>query len=664
MTASAGKRPGVLIIVQNLPVPFDARVWQESRTLQAAGYDVTVICPKGKGYEAAHEVIDGIRIYRHDLPIEANRPAEFLLEYGIALFHEMRLAWYVLFKHGFSMIHACNPPDLIFLVALPFKLLGKKFLFDHHDITPEFYESKFRRKDFFYRLLRVFERLTYMSADVSIATNESYRRIAIERDHMPPDRVFVVRSGPNLDRLRLLPPVPELRHGRRYLVGYLGVIGNSEGVDGLLECIRIIVRDRGRQDIHFGIVGGGPELETLKRLSKDLGIDEYVTFTGRVSDEDLLRWINTADVCVNADAFNDMNNLSTMNKIVEYMALAKPIVQFDFKEGPRVRGRGLPLCPQQRLVRLRRQGDLAAGGSRAPGKDGSSRPQARRGRSVVAARGAQTPCRLRSGAAAAQAVVWRGSRKGRRTCLNRLPSHRPRPISTTHSGTWSDCYTHHPHFRSRLQTLRAWLADKPKDLLVLDYGCGSGVASLELAARGERVLGVDISEGMIQTSRDALTRAGVSADRFRFERIGTDGAGPYLGETFDGIVSLGVLEYTDDPKAILRLILARLEPGGFLLMSGPNRRSPLRWLERFVFRHPTIFRPLPGFKRMTSPDNYVQFQKHQFQAAELQEFLATCDMRLQRIVYHGGSSMFGPLERTSWFGMTLIAEFRKDTRTP
>lgn len=333
MTESAGRKPGVLIIVQNLPVPFDSRVWQEACALNAAGYATSVICPKGKGYERAYEKLDGIDIYRHDLPKEATRAAGFIVEYLVSLFYETRLAWRVWRRHGFEIIHACNPPDLIFLIALPFKLMGKKFIFDHHDINPEFYIAKFGRKDIFYKALLIAERLTFACADASIATNGSYREIAIRRGRMRPDRVTVVRSGPRLERLVPGPAVPELKNGKKYLVGYLGVMGNAEGLDQLLLTIRHLVVDMKRNDIHFGLVGGGPELENLKAQAKSFGLDDCVTFTGRVSDFEMLRWLNTADVCVGADPFNDMNNLSTMNKVVEYMALGKPIVQYDVREG-------------------------------------------------------------------------------------------------------------------------------------------------------------------------------------------------------------------------------------------------------------------------------------------------------------------------------------------
>lgn len=331
--AFAGKPRRVLIIVENLPVPFDRRVWQEATTLRAAGYEVSVICPVGKGCEQRFEVIDGVHIYRHPLPLEAEGAVGYLLEYSAALFWQSVLAWRIFFRRGFDVIHACNPPDTIFLVALVFKLLGKRFVFDHHDINPELYEAKFGRRDAFYRLLRRLERMTFRTADVSIATNESYRRIAIERGGMPPDDVFVVRSGPDLRRLQIRPPQARLKQGRRFLVGYVGVMGKQEGIDILLRAVHHIVYGLGREDIHFGLVGGGTELAAMQRYAEMLDVAPYVTFTGRVPDEEMLAFLNTADVCVNPDVANEMNDKSTMNKVMEYMALGKPIVQFDLAEG-------------------------------------------------------------------------------------------------------------------------------------------------------------------------------------------------------------------------------------------------------------------------------------------------------------------------------------------
>jgi glycosyltransferase involved in cell wall biosynthesis len=332
--ASAGKPRRILFIVENLPSPFDRRVWHEATTLHQHGYEVSIICPTGKGYEGKYEVIDGIHIYRHNLPLEAEGALGYAREYGAALFWEFYLSFKVLFTRGFDAIHACNPPDLIFLVGGFFKLFFcKKFLFDHHDINPELYEAKFGRRDIFWKLMVWCERWTFKTASVSIATNESYKRIAIERGGMNPDNVYVVRSGPKLDRLQIIDPVPELKKGREFLVGYVGVMGKQEGIDYLLRAASYIIHELNRTDIHFGFVGSGTELERLQRCAQELGITDYVTFTGRVPDQELLEMLNTADVCVNPDVANEMNDKSTMNKIMEYMALAKPIVQFDLTEG-------------------------------------------------------------------------------------------------------------------------------------------------------------------------------------------------------------------------------------------------------------------------------------------------------------------------------------------
>lgn len=322
----------VLIIVENLPVPFDRRVWNEATSLSRAGYVVSVICPATADYPKRHEVIDGIEVFRHPLP-EAHGALAYVLEYGCALFWQAVLSVRVLRRRGFDVIHACNPPDLIFLLGRVYKLFGKKFIFDHHDLCPELYEAKFGRRGPMYRWLLWCERQTFGAADLSIATNQSYREIAIRRGGMAPGAVHVVRSGPKLDRLRILPPEPALKKGRTFLVGYVGVMGKQEGIEYLLAAARYIVRERGRTDVQFGLVGGGPELANLRALCTEMDLDDYVTFTGRVPDEALLGMLNTADVCVNCDAYNEMNDKSTMNKVMEYMALGKPIVQFDLTEG-------------------------------------------------------------------------------------------------------------------------------------------------------------------------------------------------------------------------------------------------------------------------------------------------------------------------------------------
>lgn len=328
---SSFEKKHILIIVENLPVPFDRRVWQEANTLKDNGAKVSIICPKMKGYTESYEVISGIEIYRHSLPLEARGAAGYLMEYSVALFWQFVLSWKIFFKKRFHVIHGCNPPDLIFLVALWFKIFGVKYVFDHHDINPELYIAKFNKKGFFYKVMVLFERLTFATANYSIATNESYKEIAIRRGKMKADRIQVIRSGPKLDRLKLLPPDSKYFKGRKHLVGYVGVIGEQEGIDLLLESVKHIASMR--SDIQFAIVGGGSDLEILKQLTEKLGLSEFVDFYGRVPDDLLVAILNSADICVNPDKPTEMNNLSTMNKIMEYMALKKPVVQYDLKEG-------------------------------------------------------------------------------------------------------------------------------------------------------------------------------------------------------------------------------------------------------------------------------------------------------------------------------------------
>jgi glycosyltransferase involved in cell wall biosynthesis len=324
----------ILIIVQNLPVPFDRRVWQEATTLVANGYEVSVICPVGLGCEKRYELLEGVHIFRHPQLLQARRAREYLIEYPSAFFWELSLAWHVFLRRGFDVIHACNPPDIIFLIAAVFKLLfGTKFVFDHHDLCPELFEAKFERRGWLYSMVLWFERLTFHLTDISIATNESYRQIAIERGRMDPNNVVVVRSGPDLERFRRVPEDPALRCGRRYLVGYVGIMAKQEGIEYIIDAAHHIVYALRRTDIHFRLIGNGPDFQKLVAYAVARRVSDYITFAGRVPDADLLTMISTADVCVNSDAVTPMNDKSTMNKIMEYMALGKPIVQFDLTEG-------------------------------------------------------------------------------------------------------------------------------------------------------------------------------------------------------------------------------------------------------------------------------------------------------------------------------------------
>lgn len=326
----------VLIIVENLPVPFDRRVWMEATSLKRAGYEVSVICPTGRGFESRREDIDGIHVYRHPLPPDASGLVHFIKEYSAALWWELRLAIKVWRQRGFDVIHMCNPPDLIFLVAIWFKLLfGVRIIYDQHDLTPEMFEAKFRRRGLLYYGLRLVEWLTYRTADVVIATNQSHKDTAMQRGRHPSDRVFVVRSGPDLGRFIPTASNPLYRWGKRYLVGYLGVMGEPEGIDGLLRSFARIVHDYGRKDVQLMLIGDGPAREQLHTVAAELGVADYVEFSGRVPDDELIERLSTCDVCVNCDPKNPYNDKSTMNKILEYMAMGKPIVQYDVVEGRR-----------------------------------------------------------------------------------------------------------------------------------------------------------------------------------------------------------------------------------------------------------------------------------------------------------------------------------------
>jgi glycosyltransferase involved in cell wall biosynthesis len=322
----------VLIIVQNESVPFDLRVWQEALALHEHGYQVTVLCPKRKYAMKSHEILSGIHIYRHPAAGEGKHAIGYLIEFAWSLMWEALLAWWIYFKRGFHVIQGCNPPDDIFLVALPFKLLGVKYIFDHHDASPELYMAKFGKKDFLYLCQVALERMTYRFSDVVIATNDSYKEIALVRGRRMTDDVFVVRNGPNPKAFQAVLSADALKHGKRYLVGYVGTMNAQDGLDLLLD-VAWRVKAAGRRDIHFTCVGTGPALPILRAMVREKDLTELVDFTGRVSDELLLKILSTADVCVNPDKPCEMNNISTMIKIMEYMALGKPIVQFESKEG-------------------------------------------------------------------------------------------------------------------------------------------------------------------------------------------------------------------------------------------------------------------------------------------------------------------------------------------
>ncbi|MGH3948611.1 MAG: glycosyltransferase family 4 protein [Pseudonocardiaceae bacterium] len=324
----AGK---ALILVENLSVPFDRRVWQESTTLREAGWDVHVICPQGTKQDTEPEAeIDGVHIHRYPLRAATGGPAGYLREYGSALWHTLRLARRV---GRVAVVHACNPPDLLFLVALLLKLRGARFVFDQHDLVPELYLSRFSRgKDLLYRAVCLLERLTYRSADVVIATNDSYRDVALGRGNTSPDKVFVVRSAPVVERFRQVPAEPPLKRGKPHLLCYLGVMGPQDGVDYALRALAKLRDDLDRTDWHAVFVGAGDAFDDMVELSGRLGLSDSVEFTGRIPDADLLRYLSTSDICLSPDPRNPLNDVSTMNKIMEYMAMSRPIVSFELRE--------------------------------------------------------------------------------------------------------------------------------------------------------------------------------------------------------------------------------------------------------------------------------------------------------------------------------------------
>lgn len=326
-------KPAVLIMVENLPVPLDRRVWQESCALRDAGYEVVVICPRMRGFVTPEEVLDDIHIYRHWISEEAGGLIGFIREYASALWGEWWLACKAWRRHRFRLIHLCNPPDLLWLVAWPFRLFcGVRVIFDVHDLWPEMFEAKFGRRGLLYWAVRGAERMTHLIADVAMATNESVRAVALARGGHRPEDVFVVRTAPKI-AVSEAPADPGLKKGRRHLVGYVGVMGNADGVQYLVEAAGHLVHRMGRRDVQFLLMGSGPEHAALVALRDRLGLAEYVDLPGRVSNEFLFSALRTMDAGVACDPINPYNDHCTMNKTLEYMAFGKPQVMFATKEG-------------------------------------------------------------------------------------------------------------------------------------------------------------------------------------------------------------------------------------------------------------------------------------------------------------------------------------------
>jgi len=326
------RKPEILIIVQNLPVPFDRRVWLECQALTAAGYAVSVICPKGPG-DPSEQVVDGVTLYKYRPHAGGTSKATFVVEYLNAFAATTWLTAKAWRRRRFEVLQACNPPDIFWPIALVLRLFGVRFVFDHHDLCPELYESRFEGgSQVWRRALLALEWCTHQSAHHVIVTNDSYRHIALTRGGKHDSDVTVVRTGPDPDRLRPGSPDPRLRRGRPHLVAYLGVMDPHDGVDLAVRAAEHIVHERGRRDISFTLMGSGDSFAQLVVLRDELGLQDYVEFTGRVSDETMARILSTADIGLCPDPKNSFNDVSTMNKTMEYMAFALPVVAFDLRE--------------------------------------------------------------------------------------------------------------------------------------------------------------------------------------------------------------------------------------------------------------------------------------------------------------------------------------------
>lgn len=331
-TVLVNRRRRALILVEDLPVPFDRRVWAEAKTLRDAGWAVAIISPKGDGARRWHERIDDIEIFRYGLPTTAAGLLPHLVEYAVALPATLVLALLVRLRGRVDVVHACNPPDFFFPIGALFRRLGARFVYDQHDLAPEVYVAQGgRRGGPLHRFLLWCERQSYATADAVLATNESYRRFAIERGGVPPERVFVVRSSPDPARVHRVGPVRALKGGRRHLIVYLGTMGPQDGVDLFVRAAREVANRR-PGDVRFVAIGGGNQHDRLRALANRLNLAEELEFTGRIPDAEMRSYLSTAAVGVSPDPANGFNEYCTMNKTLEYMAAGLPIVAFDLAE--------------------------------------------------------------------------------------------------------------------------------------------------------------------------------------------------------------------------------------------------------------------------------------------------------------------------------------------
>lgn len=324
----------VLMVVENVPVPQDRRVWAEAMVLRDNGYQVTIISPKGTvDQRESYICIDNIHIYRYHMPTVGQKYLAYLVEYSIALLMTFCLSLKALFQHGFDVIHVANPPDIFFVMGLFYRLLGKKYIFDQHDLSPEMFQAIFKKRArWIYKVMRFFEKCSYKVASLVIVTNESQKRFAVERGHCRPDRVFVVRNGPTMRQWEDVEPDLQLKAGRTFLLGYIGIMGVQDGVEYTLYALHELVYKRGRQDVSLLLLGDGSNFPVLRSLASELQLDEYANFTGLIPQEEVARYLSAIDIGLVPDPQNGLNEFCTMLKTMDYMASGKPMVAFDLME--------------------------------------------------------------------------------------------------------------------------------------------------------------------------------------------------------------------------------------------------------------------------------------------------------------------------------------------
>ena len=545
----------VLILVENLSVPFDRRVWQESRALVDAGYEVVVICPMGTQRDTEPEQeLEGVRILRYPLQAATGGPAGYVREYGLALWHTVRLALRVRREGPVDVVQACNPPDLLFLAALPLMARGARFVFDHHDLVPELFRSRFPRGgEWLFRVAVVLERITFALAAGVISTNESYRRVALTRGRKRPEQVQVVRSAPDLTRFVPREPDPALRRGKPHLAAYVGVMGPQDGVDYALRALAHLRHDLGREDLHTIFMGGGDARDEMIELASALGIDDVVEFPGRVSDEFLQRCLSTADVGLSPDPCNPLNDVSTMNKVVEYMAMGRPIVSFDLVEARVSAGDAAVYAAdddEQAFAAL--IGELLDDPQRRAEMGASGRERV------------------------ARHLSWDVSRANLLDFYQRLaPSTKEHPTMTdgpSYQGTaHEDTHAGAQHF---CRTVTAE-GPVPAGSRVLVAGCGLGhEAKYIYDTLDVELVGVDVA---VEWDSELSS---VDDGRFRLLE-GSVQQLPFPDDSFDLVFYHHVIEHVPDPAASLVELARVLRPGGLIYVGTPNRHRAVGYVGSF-----------------------------------------------------------------------------------